>query len=299
MPWGLCLKTKLLGVGAALVLFGAVPQASAVTYNYSLNGTYAEDNGNGPSLVSYGGSFAPGGGYNFGLQQGLSLSGTGIYDSYSIAIRFFFNDVNLSPPTCCAPYQRILDFQNRVSDSGLYSHSGNLELFAKTNSGDPSGSSSSQVFHNDILAALRVTRDSSGLFTAYVNGAFLFSAMDNTGSTKFSGPDNIIHFFIDDLESLFYYPDSPEAGTGYIDSISVTVNQTLAVPGPIVGAGLPGIVLAGGGLLAWLRRKKRQVIGIRIESLFKYCTLRRRQETSNILLAAKGRQSWVSFGSLA
>jgi len=113
-------QTVIACISALIMLAGVASSARANSFFYFLdNNTLADANG-GPPLVSYGGTLSNG--YTFGVQQGLSLSGTGIFDVYSIDIHFYFSDVNAS----FNGYERILDFKNRTSDSGLYSLNGSL-----------------------------------------------------------------------------------------------------------------------------------------------------------------------------
>ena len=68
-------------------------------------------------------------------------------------------------------------------------------------------------------------------------------------SATFSGPNNIINFFMDDALTSLNFP--PEAGSDFIDRIQVTTFPAVGVPGPIVCTGLAV------AFSAWWRRRKK------------------------------------------
>jgi hypothetical protein len=78
-----------------------------------------------------------------------------------------------------------------------------------------------------------------------------FVSFDNANNTN-GGAFNLSFTGTD-----FYFEQKQGNPEFYVSALTYQ-----PVPGPIVGAGLPGLIFAGGGLLSWWRRKRRDAAAL-------------------------------------
>lgn len=176
-------------------------------------------------------------------ESGINMLGEVNASEYTLDITFSLNNI--------MGWRKIVDFNNRTDDAGLYLYWDKVS-FATTSESWFDGFGSAGA---ESGTRLTLTRDNTGVVSAYLNGSFQLSFNDSTNKAVFgsSGGQTSAWLLADDV--LF---DGREQPTGTITSVKVfdhalTANQIAAVPEPETMA-----LVAAGLLTAFTLGRRRQ-----------------------------------------
>lgn len=165
---------------------GSAPDLTEVNTGTATGGTFVQADVYGQTQYVY--SFS--GGTEGG--EGLQAATAGVIspDTYSIVI-----DAELEEIT--QAINKIIDFKNRTTDSGLYIVAGIPTFY---NSVTPVGNGLSPLIQGEF-GELALTRDSSGTVDVYLNGVSEFSFDDSSSDLATIGDtpaDQVLDLFVDD-----------------------------------------------------------------------------------------------------
>jgi hypothetical protein len=227
-------------------LFPFAGRAQTLAHRYEFNGNL-NDSAGSVALTNPNGGTVNSGTYSFSAGQGLGfVGGLGLQTTYTIAIRFKFENVT--------NYGKFIDFKDRTSENGAYVVTSTFLFFGT--SGTQTGSITANTYADFIL-----TRDSSGAVKAYdgASSTPIFSFTDGSSIAVANGSgsatNSVLWFFRDDTGNT-------DNASGEVDRILIydgalsgaaTVGVLSAIPEPSTYAAIFGA--AALGLAAWRRRR--------------------------------------------